>query len=235
MPAASADFTPAAESSTATQAAGATPRRFAASRKMSGSGFPRSMSLPLIVTSNAPARPQPSSVASTHSAIDCEARPTAQPAARAAAISSRAPSSGSSPPCRSLRTDERGVAESQRLDRVVEGVVLAHPLHERLDGEAGEARVVLLADALGGDQSLRGAQVRGLGVDEHAVEVEDDRALGARAHTLGPSPSPPDAAAGAAPSSSCFSRHTASRRAWRRWARCTSRSSSAPAKPPAGV
>ena len=235
MPAASADFTPAGESSIATQAAGATPRRCAASRKMSGAGLPRSMSSPLIATSKAPT--QAAAIERRVHPLGDRLRGEADgPAGRARGGNQLARAverfDVATP---QLGGGERRVAESQRLDRVVEGVVLAHPLHERLNREAGEALVVLLADARGGDQPLRGAQVRGLGVDEHAVEVEDDRAPGARAHAPGPSPSSPDLAAGAAPSSSCFSRQMASRSAWRRCARCTSTSSSAPAKPPAGV
>ena len=108
-----------------------------------------------------------------------------------------------------LGGDRLGVAFDELLNRRVEAEAFARPRHVRLNGEPDEGLVLLHRQFVRREEAVRGAPVHGLGVHEHAVEVEDE-GLDGSAHAESPS------LGGALPSTTYLSRHSASRSAWRR-------------------
>src|SRR3954447_196305 len=120
QPAASADCTPEAASSSATQAAGTTPSFSHAVRYGSGSGFPRVISSPTTATSNRSV-PIRSSAASTRMRYDDDTSAVGTPRLRTASTSSSAPSCSGRPArkCSTMPVSSNSVSSSTKTDEPV--------------------------------------------------------------------------------------------------------------------
>jgi hypothetical protein len=103
IPAADAAAMPIGASSNATQSAGATPSRLAASRNTSGQGLPRATSSPRTMTSSAGSRQISRSVCCTFSEGADVAMATGIDRPRSAAMSRSNPGSGTRRPAESER------------------------------------------------------------------------------------------------------------------------------------